>query len=93
MDGYVKILRIDGTLCQLGAPDSPVSIDLYPFVMGQKRIVGSLIGSPQETREMLKLAADKEIKPWVEQRPMKEANQAMIDFAANKARYRYVLKN
>ena len=55
--------------------------------------MGSMIGSPGEIREMLQLAAEKNVKPWVEERPMKDANQAMIDMEKGKARYRYVLVN
>jgi alcohol dehydrogenase (NADP+) len=46
-----------------------------------------------EIRDMLQLAADKQIKPWVEKRPMKDANQAIIDLEAGKPRFRYVLVN
>ncbi|KAG9557747.1 hypothetical protein KCU71_g10676, partial [Aureobasidium melanogenum] len=53
----------------------------------------SLIGTPQEIEEMLQLAADKGIKPWIEVRPMKEANQAIIDFEEGLPRYRFVLEN
>lgn len=42
---------------------------------------------------MLQLAADKKIKAWIEERPLKEANQAILDMEAGKARYRYVLVN
>lgn len=42
---------------------------------------------------MLDLAADKGLKPWVQTRPMADANQAIQDMAAGKARYRYVLVN
>lgn len=42
---------------------------------------------------MLQLAADKKVKPWIQERPMKEANQAIIDMGEEKARYRYVLVN
>lgn len=55
------------------------------------KLTGSNIGSPSETRDMLELAASKNIKPWIQERPMSEANQAMVDFEAGKARYRYVL--
>lgn len=57
------------------------------------KIGGSAIGSPAEIEEMLQLAADKSIKPWVEQRPMEDANRAIRDLEAGKARYRYVLVN
>jgi alcohol dehydrogenase (NADP+) len=52
-----------------------------------------LIGPPGDIREMLQLAADKQIKPWVQTRPMSDANQAVIDMENGKARYRYVLVN
>lgn len=42
---------------------------------------------------MLRFVVDKKIEPWVEQRPMKDANQAMIDMENHKARFRYVLYN
>ena len=42
---------------------------------------------------MLQFAADKNIRPWVQTRPLKDANQAVLDMAEGKARYRYVLVN
>lgn len=54
---------------------------------------GSCIGSPEDIREMLQLAADKKVKPWIQERPMKDANQAIVDMADGKARFRYVLVN
>ena len=42
---------------------------------------------------MLALAVKSKVKPWVQERPMKEANQATVDFEAGKPRYRYVLTN
>ena len=42
---------------------------------------------------MLELSAKKNIKPWIQTRPMKEANKAIVDMTAGKARYRYTLVN
>lgn len=42
---------------------------------------------------MLDLAVEKKVKPWVQTRPMSDANQAVQDMVAGKARYRYVLVN
>jgi len=33
------------------------------------------------------------IKPWIEKRPLKDANKAIMDMTAGKARYRYTLVN
>jgi alcohol dehydrogenase (NADP+) len=41
----------------------------------------------------LNLVSEKNIKPWTQSVPLKEANQAVIDFEAGKPRFRFVLKN
>lgn len=57
------------------------------------KVGGSAIGSPGEIEEMLQLAADKKIKAWVQERPLKDANKAIVDMEDGKARFRYVLVN
>lgn len=92
--GYCSLLRTRGTFVQMGAPeDGGLEIPVFALIMKGIKLGGSLIGSPDEIREMLELAAVKKIKPWIEERPMKEANQAIQDMDAGKARYRYVLVN
>ncbi|KIW12821.1 hypothetical protein PV08_08008 [Exophiala spinifera] len=92
--GYLSLLRRDGTLVQVGNPDDGVfEVPAPGLIIGRKRLAGSMIGAPGEIREMLQLAAEKNVKPWVEERPMKSANQAIVDMDKGKARYRYVLVN
>lgn len=79
MGGYLGMLKVHGTLVQVGAPDAGnlPPINAFTLLSGGIAIKGSGIGSPAEIKEMLQLAADKKIKPWIEKRPMKEANQAI----------------
>ena len=42
---------------------------------------------------MLEFAAKHNIHPVIQERPMTDANQAIVDMDAGKARYRYVLVN
>lgn len=95
LDGYLSLLKTKGTLIQVGAPDGGElpPINAFTLLKGGIKIGGSGIGSPSEIAEMLQLAADKKIKPWVQKKSMKEANQAIIDMEQGKARYRYVLEN
>lgn len=95
LEGYLSLLKTKGTFIQVGAPDKGDLPPINAFTLIGKgiKVGGSAIGAPWEIEEMLKLAADKKIKPWVEQRPMKDANQAVIDMEKGKARYRYVLVN
>lgn len=57
------------------------------------KVGGSGIGSPGEIEEMLLLASEQQLKPWVQQRPLSDANQAVVDMENGKARFRYVLVN
>lgn len=57
------------------------------------KMTGSSIGSPAEIEEMLEFAAEKGIRPWIEERPMSTADQTIRDMEDGKAKYRYVLVN
>lgn len=93
--GYLQTLRQFGQFIQVGIPEGPIpEFPLTSLCPGNKTVSGSLIGPPREVEEVLKLAADKEVKPWVQERSLKkEANQAVVDMAADKVRFRYVLVN
>ncbi|KKY20506.1 putative alcohol dehydrogenase superfamily zinc-containing [Diplodia seriata] len=92
--GYLGLLKFRGAFVQVGAPEDIMpGISAFPLIMKEVSISGSAIGAPREIEEMLQLAADGKIKPWVQVRPMKEANQAVVDFEEGKPRYRFVLEN
>lgn len=92
---YLSLLKVKGTFIQVGAPDAGnlPPINAFTLIANGIKVGGSAIGAPWEIEEMLKLAVDKKVKPWVQKRPLKEANQAIIDLQDGKARYRYVLMN
>lgn len=91
--GYIGLLNFNGTMVQVGAPEEPIALNCFGLIPKRKSLAGSLIGSPSDIREMFQLALDKNVKPWVEQRPMSDANQAVVDFQDGKPRFRYVLVN
>jgi alcohol dehydrogenase (NADP+) len=91
---YLGLLRSHGVFIQVGAPEEPLPpISAFDLMSKERKIGGSSIGPPSQIREMLQLAAEKGIKPWVEKRSMREANQAVLDMDAGRARYRYTLCN
>lgn len=92
--GYLRLLKRNGVFVQVGAPEEPLP-PLRAFSLIQKgvKVTGSTIGSPEDIRVMLELAAEKGVKPWVQTRPMEEVNLALADMHEGKARYRYVLEN
>ncbi|KAH8755190.1 putative zinc-binding alcohol dehydrogenase [Hyaloscypha sp. PMI_1271] len=91
---YLFLLKLNGTLCQVGSPeDGDFQVPALSLLRTRGNLTGSSIGSPEEIREMLQFAVESRIQPMIEERPMKEANQAIIDMNQGKARYRYVLVN
>ncbi|KIV99666.1 uncharacterized protein PV09_08721 [Verruconis gallopava] len=91
---YLSLLRTDGTFVQVGAPEDRLpALNAFHFISKGVKMTGSSIGAPAEIEEMLEFAAEKSIKPWIEVRPMKEADQAVRDLEDGKAKYRYVLEN
>ncbi|WWC88653.1 uncharacterized protein L201_003566 [Kwoniella dendrophila CBS 6074] len=90
----LSTLKIDGKLTSVGLPDEPWK-DLQPQAMASNAacIGGSHIGSKKEVNQMLKLAAEKGIKPIIDEvLPMSQAAKAIEGVKNNKVRYRYVLK-
>ncbi len=88
---YIQALRPSGTLCFVGVPPSPVSINAFPLISGIRSISGSPIGSPHQIREMLDVAARHGVKATTECFPMDKANDAIEKVKKNKVRYRAVL--
>lgn len=68
-------------------------INAFTLLTSGIKVGGSGIGSPAEIKEMLDLAAAQNVRPWVQLRPLKDANQAILDMEEGKARFRYVLVN
>lgn len=64
---------------------------MFQLIPKSASIGGSIIGSRKMIEEMLELAASAKVKAWIQERPMKEANEAIRDFVKGKPRYRYVL--
>lgn len=94
LESYLRLLRTNGTFIQVGAPEDKLPrFGAYSLIQKGVKIGGSNIGSPKDIEEMLSFAVEKGVKPWIEQRSMKEANKSVVDMEDGKARYRYVLVN
>ena len=91
---YLQLLRVNGQFIQVGAPEDKLpEFSAHALIAKGTKIGGSMIGSPAEIEEMLQLAVDKNVRAWVHTVPMKDANKAIVDMDAGKARYRYTLVN
>ncbi|KAG1700891.1 hypothetical protein DVH05_011777 [Phytophthora capsici] len=90
---YLGLVRKLGTLVMLGVP--PDDVRFKPmFVVGNGiKIVGNLVGSIQDVADTLKLAAEKNVRPVVENLPMDQVNEGISRMKEGKAHYRIVMEN
>lgn len=90
---YMSMLEVHGKFINVGLPDSNNPLpEMHAFdLLGGAFLGGSHIGSKDDCNAMLKLAAEKNVKPWVQELPMSQAKEAVENVKAGKVRYRYVL--
>ncbi|EKM59465.1 uncharacterized protein PHACADRAFT_170038 [Phanerochaete carnosa HHB-10118-sp] len=91
---FLSMLYVHGRFVTVGLPDKdePLpTLHAFDLVPNGYYVGGSAIGSKKECMQMLKLAAEKGIKPWIEELPMKDAKKALEGMGSNEVRYRYVL--
>ncbi|HVK63390.1 MAG TPA: NAD(P)-dependent alcohol dehydrogenase [Polyangium sp.] len=91
VNALLGLLRRDGTIVLVGAPEKPLPIGAFGLVMGRKTLAGSLIGGIKETQEMLDYCGEKGITSDVEVIPMQQVNEAYDRTVKGDVRYRFVI--
>lgn len=89
----MNTVRPKGTMCIVGVPPSPITLNAFALIGGQRSISGSPSGSPHDLHEMLDVAARHGVKAITERFPMAKANDAIAKVKKSKVRYRAVLAN
>ncbi|MEG9461785.1 MAG: NAD(P)-dependent alcohol dehydrogenase, partial [Bacillus amyloliquefaciens] len=93
VDAYLSLLRIDGTLVNVGAPAKPDSYSVFSLITGRRSIAGSLVGGIPQTQEMLDFASEHGIAPKIEVIPANQVDEAYERVLQSDVRYRFVIDN
>lgn len=88
---YLSLLKTDGALVNVGAPEEPVSVNLFSLIGGRKSLSGSGIGGIQETQEMLDFCAEHGFGAEIELIGASEVNEAYERVLNSDVRYRFVI--
>ena len=91
LDSYLKLLRVGGTMVNVGAPPDPVSLNVFSLITGRRSYAGSLIGGIAETQEMLDFCAEHGLAADVELIGADRINEAYDRVMASDVRYRFVI--
>ena len=91
LDRYFKLLRLDGTLVNVGAPPEPIGVRVFTLFGNRRSFAGSSIGSIAETQEMLDFCGRNGIAPETELIPASDINDAYERVLRSDVRYRFVI--
>ena len=89
LNAYIHLLRRDGTLTLVGAPEKPLPVAAFGLLFGRKSVSGSPIGGLPETQEMLDFCGEHNITSDVEIIPIQKVNEAYERLLKSDVKYRF----
>jgi uncharacterized zinc-type alcohol dehydrogenase-like protein len=91
INAYLRLLRRDGTLVNVGAPPQPLPVQMFALITHRRSFSGSTIGSIRETQEMLDFSAEHGIAADIEVIAADQVNEAYERVLRSDVRYRFVI--
>ena len=88
---YLSLLKTGGALVNVGAPEDPISLNLFSVIGGRKTLAGSMIGGIAETQEMLDFCAEHGFGAEIELIRAEQINEAYERVLSSDVRYRFVI--
>lgn len=91
INAYLRLLRLDGTLALVGAPERPLPVAAFNLMGRRRNFAGSGIGGIKETQEMLDFCAEHDIASDIELIRIDQINEAYERMLRSDVRYRFVI--
>ena len=89
INAYINLLRRDGNITLVGAPEKPLAVSAFGLIMGRRSLSGSPIGGIPETQEMLDFCGKHNITADVEVIPIQKVNEAYERLLKADVKYRF----
>jgi len=89
INAYINLLRRDGNITLVGAPEKPLPVSAFGLIMGRRSLSGSPIGGLPETQEMLDFCGQHNITADVEVIPIQKVNEAYERLLKSDVKYRF----
>jgi alcohol dehydrogenase (NADP+) len=93
LNAYLSLLKMDGTLTLVGAPEKPMPVTSFNLIFGRRSLSGSAIGGLGETQEMLDFCGEHGIVCDIEIIPIQKINEAYDRLLKSDVKYRFVVDN
>jgi uncharacterized zinc-type alcohol dehydrogenase-like protein len=89
INAYISLLRRDGNITLVGAPEKPLPVAAFQLIMGRRSLSGSPIGGIAETQEMLDFCGKHNLTSDVEVIPIQKVNEAYERLLKSDVKYRF----
>jgi uncharacterized zinc-type alcohol dehydrogenase-like protein len=89
INAYINLLRRDGNITLVGAPENPLPVSAFGLIMGRRSLSGSPIGGIAETQEMLDFCGKHNLIADVEVIPIQKVNEAYERLLKADVKYRF----
>jgi uncharacterized zinc-type alcohol dehydrogenase-like protein len=89
ISAYINLLRRDGNITLVGAPEKPLAVAAFGLIMGRRSLSGSPIGGIPETQEMLDFCGKHNLTSDVEVIPIQKVNEAYERLLKADVKYRF----
>lgn len=91
INAYLKLLRVDGSLALVGAPEHPLPVAAFSLIPYRRSFAGSMIGGIAETQEMLDFCGKHNIVSDIEMIDIQQINEAYERLLKGDVKYRFVI--
>ena len=91
INAYLNLIKRDGTLTLVGAPEKPLSVAPFSVIMKRRSFAGSGIGGIRETQEMLDFCGEHGIVCDIERIQIQQINDAYERLLKSDVKYRFVI--
>lgn len=89
ISAYINLLRRDGTITLVGAPEKPLPVAAFGLITGRRSLAGSPIGGIAETQQMLDFCGKHNLTADVEVIPIQKVNEAYERLLKSQVKYRF----
>lgn len=91
ISSVVEGLAVDGNLLVPAAPNDPLTIGVFPLIMGRRQISGWYSGTARDSQDTLEFSALSDVHPMIEKFPLSRVAEAYEQMRGGKVRFRVVL--
>ncbi|UXN04695.1 NAD(P)-dependent alcohol dehydrogenase [Bartonella sp. HY406] len=88
---YFNLLKVDGTLVQVGAPVEPLPVQVFNLIPYRRSFAGSAIGGIAETQKMLDFCGKHNITADIELIAPSQIENAYARMLKSDVKYRFVI--